>query len=358
MRPIFVIGCDGFILGSTNTKNMSNLLDIEDKKNLFGFEKPEKKFVLISSGLNHNVAIDEDGNLCGWGSNKYGQLGLFGDKCSDCKFVSVSCGDFHTVALDEDGNLWSCGRNSTRQLSLPKPYKVRNNKLTQIISETKFDKISCGNKFTFALDKAGDLWSCGDNTFGQLGLYHVNPVEILTRVNLPVKFVSVSCGYCYTIALDVNGYIWICGQSIPCDDPSISCDDSQNFFEKINLDNRFVTISHGTSHFMALDVNGTLWSCGNNNCGQLGLVNIVKSICLQPVIFESRFISVYCDKKFTIALDEYNDLWFCGDNDYGMFGLKKHKSINVFTKVASNILALPNQYVIKKHVKSARPNNY
>lgn len=40
---------------------------------------------------------------------------------------------------------------------------------------------------------------------------------------------------------------------------------------------RIVSVTCGASHTLAIAESGSLWSCGSNNCGQLGLGNLVDS---------------------------------------------------------------------------------
>lgn len=74
----------------------------------------------------HSVIIVED-ELYACGNNKYGQLGMnkffqrntptkFNKINHEAKFVSVSCGFNHTVAIDYDGNIWCNGDRDFGQL--------------------------------------------------------------------------------------------------------------------------------------------------------------------------------------------------------------------------------------------------
>lgn len=77
----------------------------------------------IAAGLEHYLAIGDDGALYSWGLNNYGQLGL-GDLDnrmiptkvgSKTDWISVSCGDYHSIAMDSNDNIYGFGRNTNRE---------------------------------------------------------------------------------------------------------------------------------------------------------------------------------------------------------------------------------------------------
>ncbi|KAJ6366240.1 hypothetical protein OIU77_002759, partial [Salix suchowensis] len=72
------------------------------------------------------MALTSDGNLYGWGWNKFGQVGV-GDNIDHCspvqvkipldqKVVQISCGWRHTLAVTERQNVFSWGRGTNGQL--------------------------------------------------------------------------------------------------------------------------------------------------------------------------------------------------------------------------------------------------
>jgi hypothetical protein len=83
------------------------------------------------------------------------------------KFKTVSAGSGHTMAIDESGNLWGWGNNFSGQLG----DGTNTNKTSpvQIKSGTKFQEVSTGSRHSLAIDEMGNLWAWGGNDFGQLG---------------------------------------------------------------------------------------------------------------------------------------------------------------------------------------------
>ena len=75
-------------------------------------------------------------------------------------------GQNHSLFLDPLGNVWGCGGNQHGQLGLghnvPTFQKINN--LPPIIS------IAAGDSFSLFIDDNGSVWSCGRNDDGELGL--------------------------------------------------------------------------------------------------------------------------------------------------------------------------------------------
>ena len=82
------------------------------------------KWVHISAGLDHSLAIDSEGTLYTWGNNQYGQLGdgtitsrssptKIGTK-NDWKYIATGIG--HSLAINEAGELYAWGRNNFGQV--------------------------------------------------------------------------------------------------------------------------------------------------------------------------------------------------------------------------------------------------
>lgn len=78
----------------------------------------------IVAGLNHSLALGEDGTLWSWGQNNYGQLGIgstadqwFPGLVSGLSNVAVAAGGiYHSVAAKADGTVWAWGYNAYGQV--------------------------------------------------------------------------------------------------------------------------------------------------------------------------------------------------------------------------------------------------
>lgn len=85
----------------------------------------EIKITSISVGYSHNFAVDENGDLYGWGYNCGYEIGngdhksvdtpLLNDTLKDEEIVSVKCAYYHNVALSKDGDYYLWGNNGYKE---------------------------------------------------------------------------------------------------------------------------------------------------------------------------------------------------------------------------------------------------
>lgn len=122
--------------------------------------------------------------------------------------VEISCGFWHTAILDAEGDVWVCGNNNSGELGLGQINIMPT--FTQILSIPKIKKISCGFLFTILLDIFGHLWVTGSNNYGQLGLGDFKNRSIFTMIPIEVEFIDIECGRKHVLAIDRdhNLYTW------------------------------------------------------------------------------------------------------------------------------------------------------
>lgn len=166
--------------------------------------------------------------------------------------VSIACGDVHAILLSSNGLVYGVGNNEHGQLGLwrrritisyiglfnqyyqddsifgdsaVRTFSCRISSLKNIIA------ISCGNLHSIFLSKDDKVFTCGNNSKGQLGSGSTDDLPIPQEV--ATKFTGVKKiygAYYSTIVVDSNG-TWIAGS-----DPS-------NFFvPSIKLNPTFIKI--------------------------------------------------------------------------------------------------------------------
>ena len=153
---------------------------------------------IVSCSNMHTALIDNNYNLYTCGYNIYGQLGLgpfSGQDYNNLTFMKVtgitglyggvkqvSCGGNYTAIIDENYNLYTCGFNKFGQLGLgetanfgnsnPNPYFMKVTGITGLYGGVK--QVSCGSNQTAILDTYDNLYTCGDGR--QVGLNLPNSV--------------------------------------------------------------------------------------------------------------------------------------------------------------------------------------
>ncbi len=162
----------------------------------------------ITAGGSHSLFVTSDGNLWACGYDGLGQLGL-GDYLDRNHGVAqvmansttpfsnvkqVAAGLDHTLALLNDGTVWAWGYNFSGQLGsggeiatifslVNRPVKVIKSDGTQLGTKEKIKKIIAIGNSSYAVDTSGQLWAWGDNTFGQLGLGNVVNQNVATSLS-------------------------------------------------------------------------------------------------------------------------------------------------------------------------------
>ena len=313
----------------------------------------------VYCGKNHTFMLKNDGTLWSCGRNEDGQLGL-GDSNHRNTFAQVTinaddikeiyCGDYHTFILKNDGTLWGAGYNGYGQLGLGDS----NNRttFTQITTNTDdIKEICCGSCYTFILENDGTLWSTGQNGYGQLGLGGGGNRSTFTQVTANVidGVKSVCCGDYQTYILKNDGTLWSCGRN---DYGGLGLGDAKNrnIFTQIttNVDN-IKEICCGSCYTFILKNDGTFWGTGQNNLGELGLEDGNHRYTFTQITTNTDNIKqICCCYDHDIILKNDGTLWGSGYNGYGGLGLgdssNRHTFTQATTNVANDIKSLPNQY--------------
>lgn len=282
----------------------------------------------IAAGGYHTVALRSDGTLWGWGWNGFGQLGdgSTDDSLSpikignDTDWTSIAAGSYHTVALKKDGTLWTWGWNRNGQLGDGTTTDSHSPK--KIGSDTDWASIATGMEHTVALKKDGTLWTWGLNTYGQLGDGSTDNKYAPVKIGSDTDWIAITAGAGHTVAL----------KEVPAMSPLpartlwawgvISTGNSKSSPVQIGTDMDWSAISAGASHTMELKRDGTLWAWGSNAYGQLG--DGTTDTRLFPVQIDNNSdwsaVASAPTAFHTTAIKKDGTFWTWGRNDYGQIG--------------------------------------
>ncbi|XP_003467557.1 probable E3 ubiquitin-protein ligase HERC6 isoform X1 [Cavia porcellus] len=182
------------------------------------------KIIQISCGYYHSLALSKDGQVFSWGKNSHGQLGLgqeFPSQASPQRVRSlegiplaqVAAGGAHSFALSLSGTSFGWGNNSAGQLAfsgnnvLVQSYKPRS---VGALKNLGVVYISCGYEHTAVLTQNDQVFTFGDNSFGQLGHNGVSQTtgpQLVEGIGGPVS--QIDCGSYHTLA-----YVYTTGQVV------------------------------------------------------------------------------------------------------------------------------------------------
>ena len=295
----------------------------------------------------HSLILKNDGTLWGCGRNDYGHLGL-GDTTNRTTFTQITtnaddvkeiyCGQYYTFVLKNDGTLWGCGQNSYGQLGLGD--NTDRNTFIQITANTdNIKEIYCGENHTFILKNDGTLWSCGWNERGQLGLGDTTNRTTFTQITTNADDVKeIYYGGSHTIILKNDGTLWSTGWNV-FGQLGLGNNTNRNIFTQITINtNNIKSVYCGMHHTIILKNDGTLWGCGWNEYGQLGLGDTTNRNTFTQITTNTDDIKlIYCGACHNFILKNDGTLWGCGLNDNSQLGLGDRTNRNTFTKITTNV---------------------
>jgi alpha-tubulin suppressor-like RCC1 family protein len=308
------------------------------------------RFVQVSGGQYHSLALAANGMLYAWGKNEYGQLGnntttnsnapvavSLGAAPAGTRFVWVSAGASHSLALAADGTLYAWGDNASGQLGTgttinsSAPVAVRPGATP---AGTRFVQVSAGSNYSLALAADGMLYAWGHNPNGELGNNTTTDSNAPVAVSLGAapagtRFVQVRAGRYHALALAADGtaYAWGYNASGQLGNGSRS---SSKVPVAVRLGaapvgTRFVQLSAGSDHSLALAADGTLYAWGYNYYGQLGNYGTANSnvpVAVSPgaVPAGTRFAQVSAGDNYSLALAADGTPYAWGYNTSGQLG--------------------------------------
>lgn len=242
----------------------------------------------------------------------------------------IFSGDNNSLILKSDGNVWSTGDNYWGQLGDIE--KVNNSKLFKLSNISDVVSASQGLTFSVFLKSDGTVWSLGSNFNGELGDgTKINAKSTPVHVNGLTGIKAVSCGYGHTIALKSDGTVWAWGTNKNGELGDGTFEGKLTPVKVLNIDN-IVAISANSSggHNLALQSDGTVWAWGNNTGGQLG--DGTKENKNYPIKVEglSDIRSIDTGMSHNIALNKYGEVfeWKNSEQPVRIQGLNGIKQID------------------------------
>lgn len=166
----------------------------------------------LSCGDRHSFAITKDGRVFGWGSNEFGQLGCgkkhdtflspkIIDGLQGLMVTAISSGDRHSAAVTNTGSVytWGCGSDGQCGHSVFRDV-VRPKLVEHLVGKFVID-VKCGHNFTMVMTSNHEVYSWGNNTYGQLGNNGNGKSEVPVKViiNTSARVSHISCAHFHCI---------------------------------------------------------------------------------------------------------------------------------------------------------------
>jgi alpha-tubulin suppressor-like RCC1 family protein len=253
---------------------------------------------------------------------------------------SVVAGWNYMAAIKTDGTLWSWGDNTSAQLGVNDAFTQRNTPVTTFIGGNNWKQISCGNVNTAAIKTDGSLWTWGAGTGGRLG------TNDATQRNTPVttfaggnNWKQVSCGEDHTAAIKTDGSLWTWGLNTSA---QLGTNDGTNRSTPVTTfagGNNWKQVSCGFSATAATKTDGTLWTWGRNNTGNLGTNDTTnRSTPVTTFAGGNDWKQVGFSRETQGAIKTDGSLWIWGTGTNGQLGnnATTNRSTPVTTFIGGN----------------------
>ncbi len=291
----------------------------------------------VSSHLHHALGLRNDGTVVAFGNDNHGQLGDLSPGGFDdtpavvlglADIVMVAAGGEHSIALGNDGSVYTWGNNGGGQLGQGTFGATPTSHVPTLLAGSANSgtrAVAAGESFSMGLHQ-GAVWTFGRNAEGQLGdgttTNSASPVQAVGLSNV----VAIAGGGLHALALTEAGdvYAWGAndhgqlgqgtftpgpfnpGSTVPIQVPGLA---------------DIVAIAAGQHHSVALAADGTVYTWGFNDSGQLGINTTLDVPTPTAVPGLPRIREISAGYKHTLALPEGSEapqVW--GHNFSGAFG--------------------------------------
>jgi alpha-tubulin suppressor-like RCC1 family protein len=246
--------------------------------------------VAVSANSNRNLAIDSQGRVWEWGTYETGPAN---SPCKrdgiDCKLlpslvpgldqaIAVSPGYEHNLALRKDGTVWAWGHNYMYALGQGTADSEYRKSPIQVPGLNDVVAISASSNFNLAVKRDGSVWAWGENDAGQVGdgkdsytpdygLYEKSPFQVVNFAD----GMAVDTGSTHSLGLRRDGTLWSWGSNDLGELGQGTSDTVQHPVpvQVVGLGNTVTAIGAGFENSIVIRNDGSVWAWGANFGGQL-----------------------------------------------------------------------------------------
>ncbi|XP_055011635.1 secretion-regulating guanine nucleotide exchange factor isoform X2 [Boleophthalmus pectinirostris] len=278
------------------------------------------------------------------GANSYGQLGQghvedqsLPQPAPTTAFQvqaarTLSGGGGHSMVVTGNGEVFVCGQNNKGQLGLGHTLDVYTLELCPSLRQ-KITNVSCGWDFTLLLSDIGQVLACGSNAFGQLGIGETVQLSanclIVQSIKEPV--VSTAAGLRHSLAVTVSGSVYQWGTGL--------CSHAKRVFTISAVPSHFSSklpclvpglaktcprmVTAGMAHCLYLTEDGDVFMWGSNKHGQL---TSSEPFVSSPISLKcchlggEKVTNVWSGWTHNVAQTESGRVFTWGRGNYGQLG--------------------------------------
>lgn len=279
----------------------------------------------VHAGEDCNVAISEEGNVWTWGSsNENGQLAKDHKRKEYFPFmvasatgaVSAAVAKTHMVFSQDNATAWSAGSNINGKLGVNSSGTANYQVATQVSGSNQFDEIASGEEHTLALASTGTAFGWGLRTDGRLANSGTSGTYIQPTAISGTTYKTIATGVNHSLGIDASNKVNVWGNNSVAqlgigNTTSQSAPIVARSGSSTILDG-FVQASAGNGFSVALKKDGTVWTSGTNNSGQLGQSGT--SVYFRQISSATNTIKISAGYAHGLALRADGTVWGWGSN--------------------------------------------
>ena len=294
-----------------------------------------------AAGNYFSIALKQDGSVFATGKTSKGQLSVFDASATSNRMFSfvqkisgaktVAAGGYHSLILTRLGVVWNAGWNMFGQLG--DGSKVDRTRFSRVISDGAVD-VAAGDIHSVVLKQDGSVWAAGRNHNGQLGDGTTTDRSEFVQAMvgaMPASAVSVAAGGYHSMVLKRDGSVWTTGWNEYGQLGDGSTVDKTNYVKVFSSGAKAVSV--GSRHSIMLGHDGSVWATGYNVDGQLGDGSKTNSKIFVEVISDG-VKAVAAGGFHSMVLNEDGSVWAAGSNQRGQLGERSSTVEESFVRIA------------------------
>jgi len=214
------------------------------------------------------------------------------------------------------------GSSQPAIVSTPAEVKVISDATIKVVA------LSAGAQCSIALDSAGNAYSWGCGSFGNLGHGDEKDRHVPTKIDtLTGKFITNAViGAAHALAVAKSGEVFSWGQNASGQLGHGAAGGMSLLPKAVYLDAKEVSagtplaIAAGKAHSCLIDSSGLLYTWGKGTCGVLGLATENSTATPTRVQLSSKLTQVECGWLHTCALTVKGEVYAFGGKEFGKLG--------------------------------------
>ena len=284
----------------------------------------------FAMGTAHAIFSSSDGVLYGIGKNSYGQLGI-GDPIEVSTPVRIEldnvnmydCAREYSVFVTLDGDVYVSGHHTFLTGSW-----------TESRTPVKIEEgcIGCctNGETLFLLTNTGTVKAAGPNYYYEMGRNEQINRWSIVPVNRATEIRDIAAGPFGTIFLKTNNTVYSCGYNAN-GELGLGNTTTAKVPTLAPIQN-VAQISLYNEHSLFLKADGTVYSSGINEDGRLGIGNTT-NVSTPTLCSITNVVDISAGFNHSVFLKADGTVYTCGNNEEGQLGIGTNENANVPTLV-------------------------